>query len=113
MDTLSVLIFPILVFSLIGFVLYSMYSKSGKGRMLGGTIIKTAREEITQKSGITTRSIRSHVIEKKNSKQRHIGIEIFDSQKLGASLKPVILSKNEAEKLVRMLNESMQQILNR
>jgi hypothetical protein len=91
---------------IIGFVLYTMFTKSGKGRMLGGTIIDSSSEEIIQKSGMLTTAIRAHVVESK-TKGKHVGLEISEGAKLGASFKPIKLSKPEAETLIRMLSEAV------
>ena len=88
------------------YVGYSMFSKRGKGRMLGGTIIDTASEEIVQKSGILTTSIKAHVVETKNQ-EKLVGLEISENAKLGASFKPIRLTKTEAEKLMRMISETV------
>jgi hypothetical protein len=98
-----IFVFIILFF---GYVFYSMFSKQGKGRMLGGTITETATEEIVQKSGMLTTAIRTHVVETKNGDKR-VGIEISENAKFGASFKPIKLTKMEAETLIRMLSEAV------
>ena len=87
-----------------GFVLYSMFSKKGKGMMMGGDIVDTATDEIAQTSGMLSTRIRAHVIQPKSG-VKHVSLEISENAKLGASMKPVRLSKQEAETLIGMLNE--------
>lgn len=72
--------------------------------MLGGEIIGTAKDDIQQSSGMLTTKIRAYVIQSKSG-NKHIGLEISENAKLGASLKPIKLSKQEAEKLIGMLND--------
>ena len=86
------------------FVLYSMFSKKGKGRMMGGDIVDTATNEIAQSSGMLSTKIRAHVIQPKSG-AKHVSLEISENAKLGASMKPVRLSKQEAQTLIGMLNE--------
>ncbi|RNC83166.1 MAG: hypothetical protein ED557_10670 [Balneola sp.] len=86
------------------FVFWSMFSKKGKGRMLGGSIIHTSSEEIIQTKGIAKSVIRTHVVEAKNG-SKHIGIELSENAKLAASMTPIKLTKEEAQKLVRMITE--------
>lgn len=102
MDKLVFIAAPLII----AYVFYTMFTKSGKGRMLGGTIIDSSSEEIIQKSGMLTTAIRAHVVESKN-KIKHIGLEISEGAKLGASFKPIKLSKSEAETLIRMLSEAV------
>ena len=87
-----------------GYALWSMFSKSGRGRMLGGEIIDSAADEIVQKEGALTSTIRAHVIQT-TSNTKHVGLEISENAKLGASFRPMKLSKKEAETLVKMINE--------
>jgi hypothetical protein len=95
----------ILFIPFFAYVFYSIFSKKGKGRMLGGSIVDTSSDEITQKSGMLTTTIRAHVVESKSG-DKHVGIEISENAKLGASFKPIKLSKSEADTLVRMINEA-------
>jgi hypothetical protein len=87
------------------FVLYSLFTKHGKGRMLGGTITETLPDEIVQKKGMVTTTVRVHVVDS-NQPEKLVGVEISESAKLGASFKPISLSKSDALKLAGMLNEA-------
>ena len=87
------------------YVLWSMFSKKGKGKMLGGTIIDTAKDEIVQKKGVATMALRAHVIEAKDG-TRHVGLELSENAKLAASVTPIKLSKKEAETLIGMIRET-------
>lgn len=104
MDDIAGKIFPIVFIGFFAFVLWSMFSKSGKGRMLGGTIITTAKDEITTSSGISKTALRAHAIEAKNG-TKHVGLELSQNAKLAASMTPIKLSKQEAETLIAMLRE--------
>ncbi|TGD70531.1 hypothetical protein E4634_21015 [Mangrovimicrobium sediminis] len=88
------------------FVMYSMFTRKGRGMILGGNIVSTSGEEIEQKSGMISRRILSHTVEAKDG-TKHVGIEISENAMLGKSLKSIRLSRQEAEKFVRMLNESI------
>lgn len=97
--------FPIIfVACFFTFIFWSMFSKKGKGRMLGGSIIHTSSEEIIHTKGIAKSVIRAHVVETKGG-SKHIGIELSENAKLAASMKPIKLTKEEAQKLIRMLSE--------
>ncbi|MEO2266820.1 hypothetical protein V1358_05870 [Pseudoalteromonas sp. YIC-656] len=100
MDTILLSIF----FGFMGFVLWSMFSKTGKGLMLGGKIVHTANDEITQTQGIKKTAIRVHLIETKSG-TKQVGIELSDNAKLAASMTPIRLSKQEAETLINMIKE--------
>lgn len=104
MDNIFSYIFPIVFIGFFVFIFWSMFSKSGKGRLLGGTIIHTANDEIIQTKGIAKSTIRAHLVETKSG-SKHIGIELSESAKLAASMKPIKLTKEEAEKLIRMIQE--------
>ncbi|WP_221801519.1 hypothetical protein [Oceanobacter mangrovi] len=100
LSNVSLLIF----FGFMGFVLWSMFSKTGKGRILGGKIVHTANDEIIQAQGTNKTTIRAHVIET-NSGSKHVGIELSDNAKLAASMRPIKLTKQEAESLINMIKE--------
>ncbi len=106
MQALTDNIFYVVFVAFFLFVMYSIFSKKGKGKMMGGEIVETSANEIVQSSGILTTTIRTHVIKSKTG-GRHIGIEISENAKLGASMKPIKLSKQEAEKLIGMLSEAV------
>lgn len=72
--------------------------------MLGGTIIDTAKDEITTSEGIAKIALRAHVVEAKNG-AKHVGLELSQNAKLAASMTPIKLSKQEAETLIGMLRE--------
>jgi hypothetical protein len=96
---------PLLIFfGFMGFVLWSMFSKTGKGRMLGGKIVHTANDEILQTQGMNKTAIRAHLIETKSG-SKHVGIELSDNAKLAASMRPIKLTKQEAESLINMIKE--------
>ena len=87
-----------------GMVAFTLFTSRGKGLMLGGKIMATASEEVRQSSGMLTTTVRAHVVEARGG-GKHVGIEISENAKLGASFKPLKLSKGEAETLIGMLNE--------
>ncbi|GJM08389.1 MAG: hypothetical protein DHS20C11_06650 [Lysobacteraceae bacterium] len=103
-ETLTGAIFPIMFVAFFAFIMWSMFSKAGKGRMLGGVIIDTAKDEITIKRGIAKMALRAHVVEARNGR-RHVGLELSQNAKLGASMTPIKLSRHEAEALIGMLRE--------
>lgn len=72
--------------------------------MLGGTIIHTASDEIIHTKGIAKSVIRAHLVETKSG-SKHVGIELSENAKLAASMKPIKLTKEEAEKLIGMIRE--------
>ena len=98
----------LLFFAALGWTIWSLFTKRGRGRMLGGQIIATATGEIVIKDDPVTSTLMVHAIEAKNG-QRHIGIEISDRSIISAHVTPIQLSKSEAESLVRMLNEMIKQ----
>jgi len=87
-----------------GFALFTLFTSRGKGLMFGGRIVASASDEIRQSSGLLTTTLRAHVVEASGG-SKHVGIEISENAKLGASFKPLKLSKGEAETLIRMLSE--------
>ena len=86
------------------FVMWSIFSKAGKGRMLGGSILRSASQEISKSQGIVTTSLRAHVIEAKDG-SRHVGLELSKNAKLSASMTPFKLTRYETETLINMLRE--------
>ena len=96
---------PIVMFVVIGgAVTFGLFTKRGKGMMLGGRIVHSARDEVRQSRGLLRTALRAHVVEARDG-NRHVGIEIYESAKLGASFKPVQLSRSEARTLIGMLEE--------
>ncbi len=104
MNDLISSIFLIIFIGFMAFVFWSMFSKKGKGRMLGGTIIHTAKYEVVQTEGIAKTIIRAHVIETKTG-SKHVGLELSESAKLAVSMTPIKLTKQEAESLIYMVKE--------
>lgn len=97
--------FYLIFAGIFAFALYSLFTKHGKGRMMGGTITETLPDEIVQKKGIVTTTIKVHVIDS-NQSEKLVGVDISESAKLGASFKPISLSKTDAQKLAHMLNDA-------
>ena len=100
------LIFYIFFFGILAFIVYSVFTKGGKGFLFGGKIIETLNDSIIQKRGITKTTIKIHIIEKKQ-KEKYVGIELTENAKLSWSMKPVTISKEDAQKLVNMLNDAI------
>lgn len=86
------------------FIFWSLFSKSGKGRLLGGKILTTAKDEIIKKEGISKTALRAHLVEAKDG-TKHVGLELSQNAKLAASMTPIKLSKQEAETLISMIRE--------
>lgn len=102
MDNLLLIFF----FGFVAFFIYSAFTKSGRGRMFGGKILKTSDDSIVQESGINKTTIKVHLIEK-NHGEKCVGVEIIDNAKLAWSMRPITFSKAEAQQLVSMLNEAI------
>lgn len=98
------IILPLLCLGGLVFFCWSLFSKAGKGRLLGGTIVDTANDEITTKGGLAKVALRAHVVQTKNG-SKHIGLEVFQNSKLAVNLTPINLTKQEAETLIGMLRE--------
>ncbi len=102
MDNLVV----IFVVGFIAFFIYSVFSKSGKGRMFGGKIIESIDKSITSKKGMSKTKIKLHVIEKKKG-ENCVGIELSQSAVLAWSMTPITLTKSDAKLMIDMLNEAI------
>ena len=98
------LVFGLIFVAFLAFVMWSMFSKAGKGKMLGGSILSSASQEITQSKGIQSTAIRAHTIQAKDG-SRHVGLELSQNAKLSARMIPIKLTKHEAETLSTMLSE--------
>jgi hypothetical protein len=100
-------IIPIFFVAFISFFLFTVFTKKGKGRMFGGEILETIPDEIRPNlKGVKT-TIKMHVVRKKNEISNSIGIEITDKTFLSWNMRPLTLSKSEAQKLIMMLNEAI------
>ncbi len=91
----------------VGFFLFSIFTKKGKGMMFGGKILDMLSDTITQKDGLSKTTIRVHLIEKKKQREKFVGIELTDNAKLAWSMRPLTFSRAEAQQLVNMLNEAI------
>ena len=100
--------FSLLFFGFIALFLFIVFTKTGRGWMFGGKIVKTLDREIKQKDGIQSTTIRVHVVEKKKEPVNSVAIELTESAKLAWSMKPITLNKEEASQLISMLQEAVE-----
>lgn len=99
-------LFYLFIFGFIAFFIYSVFTKSGRGRMFGGKIVDTLNDTIIQTSGINKTTIKIHLIEKQKG-EKCVGVELTDNAKLAWSMRSLTFSKDEAQQLVFMLNEAI------
>ena len=102
------ILFPLFFVGFVGFFLYSVFTKKGKGRFFGGKILKTLDREIKQNKGIQKSTTRVHVIDKKREIENSVSIELNQHAYLAWSMMPINLSKAEARTLVSMLQEAIE-----
>jgi len=95
-------LFPILFFGLVGYFIFMIFTKKGRGMILGGKIVKTIDDEIKQREGIGSTTIRVHVIERKKQIDHSVAIELNQHAYLAWSMMPIKLSKDEARQLISM-----------
>ena len=100
-------LFPLFFFGFIGYFLFVVFTKKGKGISFGGRIVKTLDKEIKQKQGISNTTIRVHVIKRKKEKNNAVSIELNQHAYLAWSMMPINLSKNEVVELISMLEEAV------
>jgi len=98
---------PLFFLCFIAYFVFSIFTKKGKGRLLGGKIVRTIDTEIKQSKGIARTTIRAHVIDRKKSVENSISIELNQHAFLAWSMMPINLSKEEAKTLVSMLQEAI------
>ncbi|NIQ16599.1 MAG: hypothetical protein GTO02_20095, partial [Candidatus Dadabacteria bacterium] len=100
MDNLIYFIF----IAFFGYFIYTIFTKSGKGKMFGGEIVKTLDRHIEKRDGIQTIKIKIHVIKPKDRPhERDIGIELTQSAKLSWNMIPIKLNSSEAKDLSLMI----------
>ena len=97
---------PLFFAVFITYFVFSIFTKKGKGRLLGGRIIRTIDTEIKQSKGITRTTIRAHVINTKHEAENSISIELNQHAFLGWSMNAMSLTKSEAKILISMLQEA-------
>lgn len=99
---------PLFFLAFVGYFLFSVFTKKGRGRFFGGKIRRTIETEIKQKNGISRSTIRAHVIDKKNEQEASVSIELNQHAFLAWSMMPINLSKTEAKTLISMLQEAVE-----
>lgn len=97
---------PLFFVVFIAYFVFSIFTKKGKGRLLGGTIVRTIGTEIKQSKGITRTTIRAHIIDMKHHAENSISIELNQHAFLGWSMNAMTLTKSEAKTLIEMLQEA-------
>ncbi len=107
MDDLFPYVFVAFVVAFVLFFLFLVFTKKGRGLMLGGRIIRTVKGEIKQRAGIARTVIRVHVIGRKKEPEHRVSIELTQSAILAWSMTPIQLTKPEATKLIAMLSEAV------
>ncbi|WGL17729.1 hypothetical protein PVT68_05390 [Microbulbifer bruguierae] len=90
-----------------GLAVWQLFTKNGRGKVLGGSIVETLSEQVVYKKGAKTTEITVHVIAH-GMPQKLVGIEIKEKAFAGFSLKPISLSKAEALRLAKLLTEAAQ-----
>ena len=103
MDIFAILI-PIAV---VLFILFSIFTKRGKGFLFNGRITKTIEGKIKETGGLNNISIHVHVIESSSESEAGVGLEIHQSAILGWSVTPINLSKTNAKQLISMLQQAV------
>lgn len=109
MGDVSGILFPLVFAAFFAFVLWSAFSRKGKGRMLGGSIETTAAHQVSRADGLVKTTIRAHTIVA-NDGSRHVGLELSRNAKLGFQVTPIKLTRQEAETLIHMLREVTNQV---
>ena len=101
------ILFPLFFIGFVGFFVYSVFTKKGRGRFFGGKILKTIDTEIKSRKGMMNSTIRVHVIEKKKQIENAVSIELNQHAYLAWSMMPINLSKDDAKTLISMLEEAV------
>lgn len=98
---------PLFFVAFVGYFIFSVFTKKGKGRLFGGKVLRTLDKEIKQKSGISNSTIRVHVIGKKETKEKSVGVEHNQHAFLAWSMTPISLTKTETRELISRLQEAV------
>ncbi len=100
--------FPVVLFStFIGWVLYSNFTKKGRGLVLGGEIEKTLDREVENSEGFVKTKIKVHILKPTNSEENRIIIEYLNKSKMHWNSTDINLSKNEVKEMCKLLNEAL------
>ncbi|MBB5212546.1 hypothetical protein [Microbulbifer hydrolyticus] len=95
------------VIGIFALAIWQHFTKSGRGRALGGTITETISDRVVYKKGQKTTEITVHVVSQ-SKPQKLVGIEIKEKFFAGFNMKPISLSKAEALRLSKLLSEAAQ-----
>ena len=106
LDFLSDNVTWLFALAFVSYFVFSVFTKKGRGKMMGGTIVETISTEVVQKEGMQTTTISAHVIQPKRGIP-HVALEIHEKSKFGFSIRPIQLQREEARTLIRMLDEAV------
>ncbi len=101
--------FPIVLFSaFIGWILYSNFTKKGRGLVLGGEIEKTLDREVENSDSFVKTKIKVHILKPRNSEENRIIIEYLNKTKMHWNSTDINLSKSEVKEMISLLNEALE-----
>lgn len=102
-------LFELLIpFLMLGGFFWLLFTKRGKGWILGGEILHTISKQIITPYRIQTRKITIHkLLSFKSPPEKLVGIEITHPTLMGFSFFPISLTTTEARELITLLEEAL------
>ena len=98
---------PVIVFGVFAYLFYTVFTKSGRGKLLGGNIVWSGKRHVLDKTEFTGSKIQFQVHTVATKSEPIIGLELRHTSYGGFSVQPVSLSKEQARLLVNELNEAI------
>ena len=92
----------------VGFIGYTVMSKKGRGRLLGGQIVESISPSVRKKRGSVTTTVQIHRIQLKgDNRPNHIAVEICSRALLGFTIAPITLTESETKQLIMDLQTAL------
>jgi len=108
LDALFDYFFWVFFVGIAAYIVYSLFTKRGKGRMFGGEIVETLLPTISKRRGMVRTNIKVHLIKPSDRpNERDIGIEFSRSAVLAWNMTPITLTAQEASQLRELIDTGL------
>jgi hypothetical protein len=101
---------PILFAAFFGYVLWTLFSRKGRGKALGGEIVWSGPEKKVGGTSLSKEVVTVHLIRTSNpSDPFSIGVEYRATALMAASTTPIKLTTEQAGELARDIDKALEQ----
>jgi len=99
----------ILLFGLViaAFFLFSVFTKEGRGKSLGGAIVETMDDTLELRDGLVKTKIKVHLLSVDGETENLVSLDISRSTFASYNLSVANLNKDQALRLITMLQSAL------